>query len=104
MADNSPWENFKSQFKKKFIPDHVIREKKVEFHFLKQELMTVGDYIHGFTRLSRFAPEFIYTARKKADIFIKGLRPSIHKDVSMYQRHATYVDDVDGAYWSEEQH
>ena len=57
MVDEDAWAAFGRQFRKKFIPDHVTRQKKVEFHSLKQELMTVGEYIHEFTRLFQFASE-----------------------------------------------
>lgn len=77
IADEDAWATMQRQFWKKFIPDSVTRRKKVEFHSLKQEPMTVGEYIHEFTHLSRFAPEFVDIEEKKADLFIEGLRPSI---------------------------
>lgn len=94
-------ETFKKQLRKKFIPYHVTRQKKAGFHRLKQKLMTVGEYIHEFTRLSCFAPESIDTEEKKVDRFIEGLRPFIQKDVKMCQRPKTHDDAVDKAYWSE---
>lgn len=103
IADNEARETFKKQLRKKFIPYHITRQK-AGFHRLKKKLMTVGEYIHEFTRLSCFAPESMDTEEKKVDRFVEGLRPSIQKDVTMCQRPGTYDDVVDRAYWSEEQH
>lgn len=36
IANEDAWATFERQFRKKFIPYHVTREKKAKFHSLKQ--------------------------------------------------------------------
>ena len=65
--------------------------------------MTVAEYIHEFTHLSRFAPDWVDTEAKKVEQFIEGLRPSIQRDVTMCQRPTTFDDAVERAYYAEQQ-
>lgn len=74
LADAVAWDTFKAQSWKKFIPDHVTKHMKIEFHQLKQGLMTVKEYTHKFMRLSHTVLESIRTEEKKVGQFMDGLR------------------------------
>nr|ABA93644.1 retrotransposon protein, putative, Ty3-gypsy subclass [Oryza sativa Japonica Group] len=68
------WELFKEAFYKKYFPESVKRMKK-EFLELKQE----------FSRLARFAPEFVQTDGSKARRFESGLRQPLKRRVEAFE-------------------
>lgn len=65
MVDAVAWDTFRAQFLKKFVPNHVTKHMKTEFHRLKQRLMMVREYTHEFMRLSHISLESIGTEEKK---------------------------------------
>ena len=48
-----------------------------EFRKLHQGAMTVTEYLHKFSELSRYAPEDINDDEKKQEAFLGGLNPEI---------------------------
>lgn len=64
ISHTNAWTEFKKEFTEKFIPEHITDQKHVEFKQLKQEGMLVAEYIHQFTRLSRFAEDLVDTEEK----------------------------------------
>jgi hypothetical protein len=50
---------------------------KKEFTNLKQESMTVNEYLSSFIQLSRYAPIDINSDEKKSDMFLNGLNDDI---------------------------
>jgi hypothetical protein len=52
-------------FRSHHVPQGVIKLKKKEFQDLKQESMTVSEYVTCFTQLSRYAPNGVDTNEKK---------------------------------------
>lgn len=63
------WDLFKEAFYKKYLPDSIKRMKEKEFLELKQGNKSVGDYEIEFSRLARFASEFVKTDSSKARRF-----------------------------------
>ena len=62
--------------------------KAAEFHDLKQGFMTVNQYIRKFTKLSRYAPKYVNTNKKKQDRFRRGLHSTLKTHLSA----STYPD------------
>jgi hypothetical protein len=54
-----------------------MKLKKKEFTDLKQDSMTVSQYLNSFILLSRYAPDDINTNEKKQDMFLNGLSDDI---------------------------
>jgi hypothetical protein len=54
-----------------------MKLKRKEFADLKQDGMTVNEYLNSFILLSRYAPDDINTDEKKQDVFLSGLNDDI---------------------------
>lgn len=65
--------------------------------------MSVADYIHELTRLSSLLPRSVDTDEKKTERFLEGMRPEMHKDVTVVKKPLNFVEAVTRAYWSEEE-
>ena len=61
----------------KYFPDTVRHTKAQEFLELKQGTMTVMDYVARFTKLARFAKDYVATDMAKVRRFENGLKLSI---------------------------
>ncbi|WVZ52557.1 LOW QUALITY PROTEIN: hypothetical protein U9M48_003605 [Paspalum notatum var. saurae] len=70
-------EGFLEDFRKYHVPEAARDLKAEEFRKLKQNTMTMQEYIEKFTTLSRYAPEEVNTDPKKCKCFIRGLNPEI---------------------------
>ncbi|XP_052883440.1 uncharacterized protein LOC128292617 [Gossypium arboreum] len=75
--DQVTWDLFQKEFQKKYIGELYIEEKKQEFLVLKQRNMSVLDYEREFSRLSRYALEYIPTEADSCKRFLRGLRDEI---------------------------
>ncbi|XP_040967843.1 uncharacterized protein [Gossypium hirsutum] len=62
---------------KKYTGELYIEEKKQEFLVLKQGNMSVLDYEREFSRLSRYALEYVPTEADSCKRFLRGLRDEI---------------------------
>ena len=102
MPNATVWEAFKKQFRRKYIPDHVRRKKQNEFLTLQQNQMTMAEYVHMFSQLSKYAEDLINTEEKKVDRFIGGLNPIYVEHVVAYKRPETFDDAVDWGFSAEE--
>ena len=71
------WAEFKELFMGKYFPDTARHAKAQEFLKLKQETMTVMDYVARFTELARFVDEYVATDMAKVRRFENGLKLSI---------------------------
>ena len=98
------WEDFKKQFERKFVPEHVKQQKEAEFLNLKQGQMTVAVYVHTFLQLSKYATDLVDTEEKKVKRFLNGLNPSYKKMVMAGLKPTLFDDAVDKAYTAEEVH
>ncbi|XP_052491335.1 uncharacterized protein LOC128043136 [Gossypium raimondii] len=71
------WDLFQKEFQKKYIGEMYIEDKKQEFLMLQQGDMSVIDCEREFSRLSRYASEFIPTEVDSCKRFLRGLRDEI---------------------------
>ena len=61
----------------KYFPNTARHAKAQEFLELKQGVMTVMDYVAGFTELAQFADDYVATYMAKVRRFENGLKLSI---------------------------
>jgi hypothetical protein len=59
------WQEFKISFRSHHVSLRVMKLKKKEFKDLKQDSMTVSEYVTHFTQLSRYTPDNMDTNEKK---------------------------------------
>ena len=71
------WAEFNDLFMGKFFPDTPCHAKAQEFLELKQETMTVLEYVARFTELARFVDDYVATDMVKVRRFENGLKLSI---------------------------
>jgi len=97
------WEEFKTAFRKEFIPAGIMKMKLEEFLKLQQGGMSVVQYIARFNHLSQYAREHINTDEKKKDCFIRGLNTKL-KSMLTTCVGTSFHQFVDIAIDTEEQH
>ena len=71
------WAEFQELFMGKYFPDTARHAKAQEFLELKQGTMTVMDYVARFTKLTRFADDYVATDMAKVKRFENELQLSI---------------------------
>jgi hypothetical protein len=76
-VDSITWNEFKARFRNHYVPRGTMKLKKKEFVDLKQDGMTVNEYLNLFIQLSRYAPDNINTDEKKQDMLLNGLNDDI---------------------------
>jgi hypothetical protein len=54
-----------------------MKLKKKEFEDLKQDSMTMSEYVTRFTQLSRYAPDNVDTDEKKQNCFLNRLNDGL---------------------------
>jgi hypothetical protein len=59
------------------VPLGMMKLKKKEFKDLKQDSMSVSEYVTHFTELSRYAPDNVDTDEKKKYWFLNGLNDGV---------------------------
>ncbi|KAK5845957.1 hypothetical protein PVK06_002210 [Gossypium arboreum] len=67
------WDFFQIEFRKKYISQRFIDQKRKEFLELKQGRMTVSEYEYEFVRLSRYARECVADEVAMCKRFEEGL-------------------------------
>ena len=75
------WAKFQELFMGKYFPDTARHAKAQEFLELKQEAMTVMDYVARYTKLARFAEDYVATDMAKVRRFENGLKLSIRSRI-----------------------
>ena len=68
------WAEFQELFMGKYFPETARHAKAREFLELKQEVMTVMDYMARFIELARFADDYVATNLAKVWRFENGLK------------------------------
>ena len=71
------WAEFHGLFMSKYFPATARHAKAQEFLELRQGTMTVMDYVARFTKLARFADDYVATYMAKVRRFENGLKLSI---------------------------
>ncbi|KAK5819395.1 hypothetical protein PVK06_024393 [Gossypium arboreum] len=79
------WEFFQTEFRKKYISQRFIDQKRREFLDLKQGSMSVTDYERKFVRLSRYAQECISSESIMCKCFEDGLNDDIRMFVGILE-------------------
>ncbi|XP_040948356.1 uncharacterized protein [Gossypium hirsutum] len=90
------WDLFQKEFQKKYVGELYIEDKRQEFLMLKQGNLSVVDYEREFSRLSRYAFEFIPTEADSCKRFLRGLRDEIRVQLVSH-RITEFVDLVERA-------
>jgi hypothetical protein len=76
-VDTITWNEFKAHFHTHYVPRGTMKLEKKEFAGLKQDGMTVNEYLNSFIQLSRYAPDNINMDEKKQGMFLNGLNDDI---------------------------
>ena len=84
------WEEFRELFMDKYFPESARYAKTREFLELKQGTMTVLEYVAKFTKLARFADDYVATDMGKVRKFEDGLKLSIRGKIM-----GLFVQDTD---------
>ena len=71
------WAEFQELFMGKYFPETARHAKAQEFLELKQGVMTMMDHVARFTKLARFADDYVATDMAKVRRFENGLKLSI---------------------------
>ena len=71
------WAEFQELFMGKYFPDTARHAKAQEFLELKQEVMTVMDYVARFIELAQFSNDYVATDMAKVRRFENGMKLSI---------------------------
>ncbi|XP_010518599.2 PREDICTED: uncharacterized protein LOC104793873 [Camelina sativa] len=77
------WEDFKTEFSRKYFPREAMDRMEEEFLELRQGTMTVREYDREFDRLSRFAGRFM-NEDELIRRFLRGLRIELKNRCEMY--------------------
>ena len=72
-----PWAEFYELFMGKYFPATAMQAKAREFLKLKQETMTVMEYMAKFMELARFADDYVAMDMAKVSRFEDCLKLSI---------------------------
>ncbi|XP_073057318.1 uncharacterized protein [Primulina eburnea] len=71
------WENFRQEFKGKYITQVILNTREREFMDLVQGDMTVAQYEAEFHRLIHYAPHYMEDEVRKMKKFVQGLKLDI---------------------------
>ncbi|KAA3477252.1 Transposon Ty3-G Gag-Pol polyprotein [Gossypium australe] len=74
------WEFFQEEFRKKYISQRFIDQKRKEFLELKQGRITVTEYEREFVRLSKYAREYVSTEA----IMCKSFEDGLNEDIRLF--------------------
>jgi hypothetical protein len=67
------WQEFRDNFRAHHILSGVTKLKQREFLALKQDKMSVNEYLDKFTQLSRYASDEVNIDPKRQECFLDGL-------------------------------
>ena len=71
------WQEFTVAFREYYIPTGVLNRKLTEFLNLRQESMSMMDYVNKFNHLSQYAGTHVDTDEKKRVSFYRGFSCSL---------------------------
>ncbi|XP_052489777.1 uncharacterized protein LOC128042473 [Gossypium raimondii] len=84
-SERVTWDFFQEEFRKKYISQRFIDQKRKEFLELKQGKMSVTEYERKFVRLSKYAREFVSTEANMCKRFEDGLNDDIRLSVGVLE-------------------
>jgi hypothetical protein len=88
-VDTIMWNEFKAHFRTYYVPCGTIKLKKKEFTDLKQDSISVNEYLNSFIQLARYAPDDINMDEKKHDMLLNGLNDD---DIQFQLLNTDYTD------------
>jgi hypothetical protein len=90
------WDDFVKLFREHHIPNSVMKLKRQKFLSLQQRNLSVIEYLHKFTELSRYAPYEVDNDEKKQDAFLHDLDPKLRTliEAGVYSDFNTMVNRV----------
>nr|ABA97321.1 retrotransposon protein, putative, unclassified [Oryza sativa Japonica Group] len=97
------WDEFSSVFKRSHVPAGMITLRKREFRYLKQEDLTVTEYLHEFHRLAHYAPEDVENDEDKQEKYLQGLKDEIAVQL-LLEEYEDFEKLVDKAIQLESEH
>nr|ABF95970.1 retrotransposon protein, putative, unclassified [Oryza sativa Japonica Group] len=97
------WDEFSSVFKRSHVPAGMITLRKREFRYLKQEDLTVTEYLHEFHRLAHYAPEDVENDEDQQEKFLQGLKDEIAVQL-LLEEYEDFEKLVDKAIQLESEH
>ena len=75
------WQEFTIAFREYYIPAGVLNRKLTEFLDLKQESISVMDYVNKFNHLTQYGGTHVHTDEKKRDRFYRDLSCILQKEL-----------------------
>ena len=79
LPDPVTLDYFVTEFNTKYVTDDYKESKWKKFLTLRQGKMIVAEYEKEFSRLSKYAPEFVLTEKFRCGQFEEGLHESIKR-------------------------
>ena len=73
------WDDFKTLFRRAYVPESLIRMKRLEFRTLKQGRRSVDAYLQDFEHLARYAERDVSTEPEKIQAFMHGLSEELQE-------------------------
>ncbi|KAL4284551.1 hypothetical protein GQ457_16G016840 [Hibiscus cannabinus] len=71
------WSFFLKEFRKKYINDYYLSERRKIFLHLKQGDRLVDQYVHDFCKYCKYGVEYIKTEGDKCRKFVEGLNEDL---------------------------
>jgi hypothetical protein len=100
---NIGWQEFRTAFHTRHIPQSVIHLRKKEFQDLRQGSRLVNEYVTHFTQLSCYALNDVDTDEKKQDCFLNRLNDGLAYALEA-QNYENFQDMVNKALVLENRH
>ncbi|XP_075499977.1 uncharacterized protein LOC142538546 [Primulina tabacum] len=94
------WNEFKDLFYAKYFSSEVKAKKVKEFIELRQDALSVTEYMLKFEEGCVFVPFIAENDKDKGEHFLRGLKPKIRRDVHI-SKVVTYQDIVERALLAE---
>ncbi|XP_020089539.1 uncharacterized protein LOC109711035 [Ananas comosus] len=95
------WEEFRRALFANYFPDTEKRKLQEKFRKLKQGDQSVGEYEREFSHIIDYVPDVVRDDRDRANWFVHGLRPGIHRAVQILKL-PTFAEAFDRALWAEQ--
>lgn len=78
------WEVCLKAFNNEYFPYFLRQRKEIIFVDLRQERLSVVEYVEKYIELGRFASKVMMNEWKKARRLEKGLRPELYHQVAVF--------------------
>ena len=76
-AESVTWDFFLTDFKKKYVSEQYLDERRKHFLYLKHGSKTVEQYVDDFYKYCKYGLEYVKTEAQKSKKFIDGLNDDL---------------------------